>query len=61
MKNWFTSKTIWVNFAILLAGLEQEFPVLEAAIDPKWYGIGLFVIGVANIVLRLVTKEAIVK
>ncbi len=61
MKKWFESKTLWVNFAIVLVGLEQQFPVLEAAIDPKWYGIGLFVIGVANMLLRLVTKEAVTK
>lgn len=55
MKKWFKSKTIWVNvIAIIIFAIE------------KFAGIGYidietmsFILGILNLILRLITKEAI--
>jgi len=49
-KNWIKSKTLWANLAILAAG------VLTLLAGELNAGASLTVAGVANMVLRVVTK-----
>jgi hypothetical protein len=54
-KVWWMSKTIWVNLIALIGSL-----VISYGIDPaKWAEISTVLIAVANLVLRLFTKEEI--
>lgn len=54
-KPWYKSKTIWVNVIICVAGV---FEALQGSLTG---GGTLTIIGVANIVLRIVTNSALVK
>lgn len=58
-KFWLRSKTVLFNALVLALTAVVEFgdlaPSLQAALGPKWYGIVLFGVGAANIVLRWLT------
>lgn len=59
-KNWWQSRTVWVNVvAMLFAGL-GAFKLLPAGIDQDAVVTAIMGgIALANVVLRLVTKQAI--
>ena len=52
MKNYITSKTMWVNFVAILAIVAQG--QFEFVIDPS---AQMAILGVLNIILRAVTGE----
>lgn len=60
-KYWLRSKTIVFNLLVALAGVwtlvEGQVPFLKDFFGPKWYGVALFGVGVAGIVLRAVTTS----
>ena len=60
-KQWYTSKTLWTNIVLIGAGIQQNLPFIEASISPAAFGWTLFVFGVINVILRLVTESAIEK
>jgi hypothetical protein len=55
MKQWYLSKTVWVNL-IALIGVALETTTGKEIIDPAAQGVILTVI---NLVLRFVTKQGI--
>lgn len=58
-KFWLRSKTVLFNALVLTLAAVVEFgglaPSLQAALGPKWYGVLLFGVGAANLVLRWLT------
>jgi len=60
-KPFWTSKTLWVNFAVAVVGLIAIFSpkVRDALPDGQIEALALGLIGVANIVLRLVTDKPV--
>jgi len=54
-KTWFTSKTIWVNVAGVVAAWICKLAGVE--LTPE---ITLTILGVINLVLRIITKSPIV-
>ena len=62
MKKWYRSKTIIFNLiSMSLLGAEQSFSLLQPVLGESTYGILLFVITMANIVLRTITTSAVSK
>lgn len=60
MKKMRQSKTMWFSLLLVILGaLFDLFPTLQAILDPRFYSIGLVVIGVVVAVLRFVTKDPI--
>jgi len=59
VKNWFQSKTVWVNIAVVLLAIQQAMPQVQSFVDPKVYAVILGVIGFINIILRAVTSKGI--
>lgn len=59
-KKWYLSKTIWVGFIVFVASLLSFFGIVELELSPEaeWVGIAW---GVIQVVLRMVTKEAVIK
>jgi hypothetical protein len=55
MKQWYLSKTIWVNL-IALIGVALETTTGKQILDPATQGVILTII---NLVLRFVTKQGI--
>jgi len=54
-KPWWASKTVWTNLLALVGSI-----VLAVGYDPgRWAEISTVTLAVANLVLRLVTKEEI--
>lgn len=54
------SKTMWFAFALAVLGAAMElFPYLQSFIEPRFYGIMFFVIGLIVAVLRFVTTQPI--
>jgi hypothetical protein len=52
------SKTMWFALAFTLLGAAMElFPYLQSFLDPRFYGISLFVIGIICAVLRFYTTQ----
>jgi hypothetical protein len=52
-----TSKTLWINLAVLLATLAVELlPLPDLGLDPKAVTIGL---AIANLVLRTFTSQPV--
>jgi hypothetical protein len=51
---------MWFSVALVIFGaLLDNLPMLQAIIDPKYYGIIFTVVGVIVALLRYVTKEPI--
>ena len=59
MKQWYTSKTLWVAFLVFIAAIINLTGLVNLPVDPEasWVAIALSVV---QFVLRLVTKEPIV-
>jgi uncharacterized membrane-anchored protein len=52
------SKTMWFALALALLGAAMElFPYLQSFLDPRFYGISLFVIGIICAALRFYTTQ----
>lgn len=60
VKKWFTSKTMWVNFAIGLVGLIGA-TLEQSPMDPQTVGMGMAGVGAVNMVLRSITNSGIGK
>ena len=55
------SKTVWFNTLVgALMALEPVFPFLQATLGDKWYGIGMVVLTVGNVILRGMTNKSLV-
>ena len=60
MKQWYQSKTMWLNIGVgISAALVMYLPLLEVAIPAKAYGIMLFVVSILNVGLRKITTTGI--
>ena len=60
MKPWYESRTFWFNIAVLVVGAApQLFPSLQVQLSPAHYTAFVGLVGVANIVLRLITTVAV--
>ena len=60
MKQWYQSKTMWLNIGVgISAALVMYLPLLEVAIPAKAYGIMLFVVSILNVGLRKITNTGI--
>ena len=56
MKRIANSKTMWFSFGLVVFGaLFDNFSYLQSAIDQRYYGIILVIIGVIVAVLRFLT------
>lgn len=59
MKPWYTSKTLWVNILTLVAAVSGAFG-LDLGLDTETQAsIVAGILAVANIILRLVTKDGV--
>ena len=62
-KKWYKSKTIWVNAVTITlgigVGLEALLPILAPVISQGALSWSLFVVGVLNVGLRLITTQGI--
>lgn len=54
-KSWFKSKTLWINTLLVLGG------VITAVAGELALGGTVTLTGIVNIILRVVTKTALVK
>ena len=52
-KSIFASKTFWINILTIIAALSTEF----IAVLPDFDGTALGILGLVNIVLRIITKR----
>lgn len=58
MKSYFKSKTLWVNFAVVvLGGITAMFT--DAPMDPGTQGLVLGGLGAVNMFLRSITNTAV--
>jgi hypothetical protein len=54
------SKTMWFALALSVLGAAMEFfPLIQSFVEPKYYGVILFIIGVIVAVLRFITTQPI--
>lgn len=54
------SKTMWFAFALAVLGAAMElFPYIQSLLEPKFYGVTFFVIGLIVAVLRFITTQPI--
>ena len=59
-KNWWESRTVWVNVVATLFAVLGTFKLLPANIDQDSVVTAIMgAVAIANVVLRLVTKQAI--
>ena len=59
-KPWFTSRTIWVNLALLvLATAELKIGLLQGLLPVNFYSLLAFALPVINGALRLITTSAV--
>lgn len=63
-KPWWKSKTIWFNVLTIggavVAGAVGLLPTLQPLLSPQVYSITLFVVGMVNVVLRVITDKGII-
>jgi len=63
VKPWYKSKTMWLNIATVggavVGGVVGLIPTLQPLLDPTTYSVTMFIVGLANIVLRSITDTAI--
>lgn len=55
MKPWYTSKTLWINFAAIVFGILQVV-LQHIVVDPSFLAVGT---GIGNFILRFFTKVPI--
>jgi len=54
------SKTMWFAFALAVLGAAMElFPYVQALLEPKFYGVTFFTIGIIVAILRFITTQPI--
>lgn len=54
------SKTMWFAFALAVLGAAMElFPYIQSLLEPKFYGVTFFIIGLIVAVLRFLTTDPI--
>ena len=54
------SRTMWFAFVLTILGAAMEFfPYLQSFLEPKFYGITFFSIGIICAVLRFYTTQPI--
>ena len=54
------SKTMWFSLGLVIFGsLYDNLPQIQALIDPKYYGIGIIIIGIICAILRFLTTGPI--
>jgi hypothetical protein len=59
-KNWWQSRTVWVNVVATLFAVLSTFNLLPANLDQDSVVAAIMgAVAIANLVLRLVTKQAI--
>jgi hypothetical protein len=59
-KNWWESRTVWVNVVATLFAVLGTFKLLPANIDQESVVTAIMgAVAIANVVLRLVTRQAI--
>lgn len=59
-KNWWESRTVWVNLVATLFAVLGTFKLLPANIDQESVVTALMgAVAIANVVLRLVTRHVI--
>lgn len=62
-KRWYKSRTMWLNIATVIiavtAGLPTYLPFLSELISTAVMSKVLFGVGVVNLLLRKITKQAI--
>ena len=60
MKNWYQSKTMWLNIVLAITGAAVMYlPMLESVLPNNAFAILLFSSNAINMVLRKVTTAAI--
>ena len=60
MKNWYQSKTMWLNIVVASTGAAVMYlPMLESMLPDNAFAILLFTSNAINMVLRKVTTAAI--
>lgn len=64
-KPWYTSKTMWFNFALILTAALDGFASIvylyEPFIAPQVYPLVLLFIGTVNVILRAITTTGVGK
>ena len=60
-KRWFQSKTLWTNLFTVVAGGLTFLMSPDAKLDAQQVGVLGTILGVVNILLRLVTSQGISK
>lgn len=59
-KSWLLSRTLWVNVGMAaLAAAEVNFQMLRPLLGESTYGVMLFSLTIANVILRFVTTSPI--
>ena len=54
------SKTMWFAFALAVLGAAMElFPYVQSLLEPKFYGVTFFTIGIIVAILRFITTQPI--
>ena len=54
------SRTMWFAFLLAILGSAMElFPYLQSFLDPRFYGISFFIIGIIVAVLRFFTTQPV--
>ena len=61
IKNWYQSKTLISNAVIAFGGLAAVLPNLDGVINSSVFGWTMFVVGLANIGLRIITTQGVTK
>lgn len=61
VKKWYSSRTIWVNFLIVIAGALSFLMSPDAKMDAQTTGTLATVLGIVNMLLRMVTDKPVGK
>lgn len=62
MKSWYKSKTIWFNvLAAMGAALEASLSIIQGSLKPEYYLVLVVFIAGGNVILRVLSNQAITK